>query len=281
MGNDLFGLKAAITTREGKTKTQEKVDNFLYELPEDVPELELGDGLLQTLGTEAEDLFDARASPTKQEGEDEILKNLMEEYDVENIKNTMDETREVPDSMYFFYGGDSQQFVDTLEFIVLSPTNREFAAFMLFGLGRQTMTQRRLSIHVESGDVFYNNHNTGENFFLLSKQNENGAFVPEKFSYRNDFENYISTFLQDFSIDDQQRLDLLAFKNSKYLFYHFNDYVKAYGNPRYKLFHTRKMYDTVGIKKVEEKNKQFLIEKIIHGIEFESLYKFEPEKNRK
>ena len=40
----------------------------------------------------------------------------------------------------------------------------------------------------------------------------------------------------------------------------------------------RKMLDTVGIQKVEEKNKQFLIEKIIHGIEFESLYKLEPEK---
>ena len=32
------------------------------------------------------------------------------------------------------------------------------------------------------------------------------------------------------------------------------------------------MLDTVGIKKLEEKNKQFLIEKIIHGIEFENLY---------
>ena len=96
------------------------------------------------------------------------------------------------------------------------------------------MTQGRLSIHVESGGVFYNNHNTGENFysFLLSKQNENVASVPEKFSYRNNFENYISAFLQDFSIDDQQKLDLLAFKNSKYLFYRFNDYVKTYGNPR-------------------------------------------------
>ena len=39
------------------------------------------------------------------------------------------------------------------------------------------------------------------------------------------------------------------------------------------------MLDTVGMKKIEEKNKQFLIEKIIHGVEFEDLYKTEPEKN--
>ena len=32
------------------------------------------------------------------------------------------------------------------------------------------------------------------------------------------------------------------------------------------------------MKKIEEKNKQFLMEKIIHGVEFEDLYKTEPEK---
>ena len=53
---------------------------------------------------------------------------------------------------------------------------------------------------------------------------------------------------------------------------------KAYGNPRYKLLHTRKMLDTVRVKKVGEKSKQFLIEKIIYGVEFESLYKTDPEK---
>ena len=77
-----------------------------------------------------------------------------------------------------------------------------------------------------------------------------------------------------------EKFDLLTFKNSKYLFYRFNDYVKAYENPRYKLVHTRKMLKTVGIKKVEEENKQFFIEKIIHRIEFESLYKFDPEKKK-
>ena len=119
------------------------------------------------------------------------------------------------------------------------------------------MTQNKLSIHVESDDIFYDNHNIGENLysFLLSQQNHEAAYVPKKFSYRNSFEAYISTFLQDFSIDDQEKFDLLAFKNSKYLFYHFNDFVKTYRNPRYKLLHTRKMLHTVGMKRVEEKNK--------------------------
>ena len=105
------------------------------------------------------------------------------------------------------------------------------------------MTQNKLSIHVESGDIFYDNHKTEENFysFLLSQQNDEAAYVPKKFSYNDTVEKYVTTFLQNFSIDDQEKFDRLAFKNPKYLFYRFNDFMKMYGNPRYKLLHTKKM----------------------------------------
>ena len=185
----------------------------------------------------------------------------------------------MPDNIYSFYGGDSQQFVDALEFLGLGPINREFAAVLLSELRRKTMTQNKLSIHVESGNIFYDNHNTEENFFifLLFQQNDEAAYVPKKFSYNDTFEKYITSFLQNFSIDDQEKFDLLAFKNSKYLFYRFNDFVKIYGNPRYKLLHTRKMLDSVALKKLEDKNKQFLVEKINHGVQFENFYQANPE----
>ena len=152
----------------------------------------------------------------------------------------------------------------------ISPENREFAAFLLSDLGRKTMTQNKLGIHVDSGDIFYDNHNTEESFssFLLSQQNEEAAFVPKKSSYSNTFEKYITSFLQNLSIDDQEKFDLLTFKNSKYLFYRLNDFVKVYGNPRHRLLHTRKMKDSVALKKIEDNNKQFLVEKIIHDVGF-------------
>lgn len=78
--------------------------------------------------------------PQKKEQEDEILKDILDEYNVDDIKDTMDETGQIPESIYFFYGGDSQTFVNALEFISLSPINREFAAFLLSDLGRRTMT---------------------------------------------------------------------------------------------------------------------------------------------
>ena len=139
----------------------------------------------------------------------------------------MDESAKLLENIFFFYSGDRNEFVNALEFIGLSPINREFRAFLLSDLGRKTMTENNLSIHVESGDIFYDNHNTDENFysFLLSQQNDEAAYVPKKFSYKNSFETYIGSFLQSFSIDDQEKFDLLAFKNSKYLFYRFNDFI--------------------------------------------------------
>ena len=146
-----------------------------------MPDLELGDELVNTLGTEAQSLFDKEFLTKKEE--DEVIKNLMEEYNIEKIRDTMDETAQVPEGFFFFYGGDSNEFVKALEFIGLSPINREFSAFLLSDLGRKTMTENKLSIHVESGDIFYDNHNTGENFynFLFSQQNNEVAYISKKF----------------------------------------------------------------------------------------------------
>ena len=107
IGNNLFGSQAAMASpRENNNKTikmQQEIDDFLYELPNTRPPgLELGDGLIQTLRTEAEDLFDANAPPHKKE-EDEVLNNLMDEYKIDDIKDAMDETAQMPESIYFFF----------------------------------------------------------------------------------------------------------------------------------------------------------------------------------
>ena len=101
IGNDFFGSQAVSAVRENKTKTQQEIDYFLYELPETMPDLKLGDRLVNSLGTDVQSLFD-KDSLTKKEEEDEVLKNFLEEYDIENIKDTMDESAKLPESIFFF-----------------------------------------------------------------------------------------------------------------------------------------------------------------------------------
>ena len=60
--------------------------------------------------------------------------------------------------------------------------NREFGAFLMSDLRRRVMTENKLSIHVESWYIFYENHNTGKDFynFLLALQNDDDGFIPKK-----------------------------------------------------------------------------------------------------
>ena len=121
------------------------------------------------------------------------------------------------------------------------------------------MTSNRLPIHISSGNIFYKNHNTGESIytFLMDQQNNDAADVPKKFAYRNSFENYIRGFLPAFSIDDAEKYDRYGNKNSKYLFHRFNKYIKAYGGKRQKIKHTKKLKDSVALKKVEIETSNF------------------------
>ena len=172
----------------------------------DNPELEVGDGLIENLGNNAEDLFQVD-NITKEEEENPALEKIKEEYGFEDIKEAFDEGN-FPENINFFNGGESENFYRLLEFIGLSPMNREFGTFLMSYLGRQVLVENKLSIHVESGDIFFENHNTGEDFynFLLAQQNDDTAFFPKKFSYRNSFENYISKSLQAFLIDYVEKI---------------------------------------------------------------------------
>ena len=65
--------------------------------------------------------------------------------------------------------------------------------------------------------------------------NEETANIPKKcliISY--------DSFLLSFSIDDVEKFDLYSNKNVRYLFYTFNDYIRAYGSKRKKIKHTQK-----------------------------------------
>ena len=65
-----------------------------------MPTLELGDKLLNIFGTEEEDLFNYL--PTKKDEEDTILQDIIDEYNIPGMKDTMDKTGEIPETIYFF-----------------------------------------------------------------------------------------------------------------------------------------------------------------------------------
>ena len=221
----------------------EEIDDKIYEIP-DLPKLELGDDLANILGTEAEDILKENFVNSKKL-EDEALENIKEEYGFEEIKNAFDEAS-VPEQLEFFYGDNNENFVRACNFLSLNEDNNEFISFLCSDNGQNIMTNDSLSIHVESGNIFYQNFNTHENFysFLLAQQNETKAKTPKRIAYHYNFEKYIKNYLPSFSVKDIEKFDLFANTNSKYLLYKFNDWVESLqGVQKLTIRHTTKTKD--------------------------------------
>ena len=90
-------------SKEKDTNDKNEIGDFLYELPDNFPTLELGDKLLDTLGNVGEEVL--ADTPTKKDEEDTILQDITDEYNIPDMKNTMDKTGEVPENIYFFLWG--------------------------------------------------------------------------------------------------------------------------------------------------------------------------------
>ena len=134
-------------------------------------------------------------------------------------------------------------------FFLPSNENREFIVFLLSDLGQNLMMNNNLSIHTESGNIFYQNFNTNANFynFILSRQDDQTAPVPKEISYHNSFEKYPQNFLPSFSIDDVKKFDFHANKNAKYLLCRFNDSIKMSGGRKQIIKHILKVKDSIGL----------------------------------
>ena len=126
----------------------------------------------------------------------------------------------------------------------------------------------------------YQNFNTNESFyrFLLAQLDKTKKIILKRKAYHHSFEKHIKSYLPSFSIEEAEKFVLYANKNSKYLLYKFNDWIKSLGTKKHLIRHISKAQDTYGLKKTKEKDKQFLVVKTIHGKENENPYTISTEK---
>ena len=156
-----FGEMAMPKTKPEKEQILEDIDTAIYELPEP-PKIEIGNPLLNFLSRDAEGILaDDYVNP--EELQDRTIEQIKEEYKFDEIKDAFDEGK-VPPQLGFCFGGDNDNFLLTCKFLSLSEDNNEFVSFLCLDMGQNIMTNNSLSIHIETGNIFYNDFNTKENF---------------------------------------------------------------------------------------------------------------------
>ena len=149
-----------------------------------------------------------------------------------------------------------------------------FMQFLATDYSSQIMKQNRLSIHSNTSDLYYDNVNTNESLFdfIVSQKNRTKKRIREKLYYGSTFEQDLSEFLPTFDADIDAKLDTLANKSIKYLFYRYNDYLVYKGFEPSPIIHTELFTDEVVMEKLQNRYWQYLIESLIYKVETEKDY---------
>ena len=104
---------------------------------------------------------------------------------------------------------------------------------------RNALERDNINIHIDSGDIFINNQNTGESIydFVLNQQDEKKKELLIHFSYDDNYTDYITKYLPSINEIDDDKFDVLTNINRKYLFHLFNKYLEDINRPKPKTVH--------------------------------------------
>ena len=125
------------------------------------------------------------------------------------------------------------------------------------------MTNKNLSIHIESGDIFYQNFNTGKNFsilYFLNMKISQPQYL-KKFHTITVLKSIHRTFYFLFQLMMSKKLIYMPIKMRNICSV---DLMVLPSEKRQTIKHTIKVNNSIGLKKTEERDQQFLVEKIIY-----------------
>lgn len=144
------------------------------------------------------------------------------------------------------------------------------------------MLENKLSIHIETGNIYCEDFNTNESIyeFTLAQQHNRKRLLDADFYFGGKFQEHIRKYLGGIDAQNYNKYDFLTNKNSKVLFYRYNDLLMMKNIEPIKVRRPKIPEDFIGFIEIQERDWQYLIEKPISRAEstyvekvYNSLYK--------
>ena len=135
---------------------------------------------------------------------------------------------EIPKELKFFVGGLNNEFENRVRLLVISTCSNNFLDFFQLDICADLMTVNKLKIHIEIGNIYHNNTDTNESIydFFKNQEDKTKKRIAFEFILSDDYEDYFMKYLVNIKDGEDEKYDMLTNKNSKFLFYHFKDYLK-------------------------------------------------------
>ena len=135
---------------------------------------------------------------------------------------------DAPFEFEYFTGEKNKKFDDIICRIGPSSDNFEFLDFLQSDQCKKILVSIKLKIHIETGNIYHNDQETNKSIldFSFSQQNPITGVINFDFVYGESYADYFNWLINGFDSYQKNTLDVLTCKNSKYLFYGFNDILK-------------------------------------------------------
>ena len=186
-----------------------------------------------------------------------IKKNERNKDVIENLEEILSNIdRETPFEFGLFTGGKNKKIDEFMQSAALSPDNLEFLDFLQLDQCKQIFIENKLKINIESGNIYYNNTDTNEGILdlIFNQQNPVTGDIPYNLTYGDSYKNYFNWLMTGFDSYEKAKLDVLKFKNAKYLFYCFNNFLSKSNIPIKKIKHGTVTDDFIAAEETQNQN---------------------------
>ena len=120
-------------------------------------------------------------------------------------------------------------------------------------------------IHIETVNIYYNNNDTNESIFdfLLKQQDPSKGIINFDFIYGGNYRDCFNWIIEGFTSYQKNKLDVLTYKNSKYLFYRYDDILKESNFEVKKVKHSVVTDNSIATEEIQNQNWQYFVEPVL------------------
>ena len=127
-----------------------------------------------------------------------------------------------------------------------------------------------LKIHIETGNIYYQDTDTNESIFefIKNQQNISKGVIHTELKFDGSYKSYFQWILNEFDAKQKTNFDIFSNKNTKYLVYRFNNFQNSIGESLIKIRHTLVTDNYLAAEEIQNQDWEYFIECVIEVCKF-------------
>ena len=107
---------------------------------------------------------------------------------------------------------------------------------------------------------------------MKNQQDSSKGLINTNLKCEGSYNNYFQWILNGFDPYEKTKFNLLSFKNTKYLLYHFNDFQNSTGQTLIRVKHSLVTDNCIAAEEIQNQNWQYFIERVIEICKSKRLF---------